>query len=268
MTTPDLVQWSRDNLDECVCAGRGFISLNVPPGNPLFGQAIPCYCKVREMDRRLTERLARRSGISQAENERYTFDAFMPERSLARPGQDASKTRLAMQAIKDACVAYAAAPKGWLVLQGERGVGKTHLAYAIGNAALARGLSVFCHTVPELLDTLRSSYAREGEYEALMADLKGVRILVLDDLGAQKETDWSAEKLFEIVNARYRQMLPLVVTTNYAIDQAGCPIDERILSRLRDGIRAGDAGLVRILRMPVRDYRPTNNMMEANNAQS
>jgi len=147
---------------------------------------------------------------------------------------------------------YAASLKGWLLLQGGYGSGKTHLAAAIANFAVQMGVPTLFLTVPDLLDTLRFSYdSAETTFEDRFEQIKNAQLLVLDDFGTQNATGWAQEKLFQIVNYRYINKLPLVVTTNLALDE----IEARIRSRLQD------PELVTLVRISSPDYRhPTDDM--------
>jgi DNA replication protein DnaC len=132
-----------------------------------------------------------------------------------------------------ASMVFAREPKGFLVLHGPSGTGKTHLAAAICNYQRAlqedkRQLTLFL-VVADLLDMLRSGY-KSGDYEELLELCMTVDILLLDDLGVEKESDWAAEKLFQIVNHRYNHQLPLFVATNKPLDD----LEPRIYSRLSD----------------------------------
>jgi DNA replication protein DnaC len=140
-------------------------------------------------------------------------------------------------------------------MQGPNGVGKTHLAYAIAARAMELRHAVFAHTVPETLNLLSSGFD-DKTYESWLDGLKSVELLVLDDLGAQRETNWTNEQLFMIIDRRYVLGRPTVFTTNEDIESPNCQIPQRILSRLSDGTRA-KGGMVRIVRFPVGDFRPT-----------
>jgi DNA replication protein DnaC len=249
--------YSREHVHTCGCLGRKFVRFNFQIDHELFGAAIPCICQRDATERDKAARLVRRSGIKPAEMSHYDFSEFVPERSIPLEGLVVKTAIEEVRTVKRYCERYADKPRGWIILQGQRGSGKTHLAYAIAKRAIGNGIGTFCHSVPELLDMLRSSY-NDSSYDEIMKDLENVELLVLDDLGAQANTDWTAEKLFEIFNTRSRRLLPTVITTNANLNDDNCGIDPRILSRLRDGSKAGIEGLVHILRMPVADYRPMN----------
>ena len=118
-----------------------------------------------------------------------------------------------------------------MLLQGGYGCGKTHLAAAIANAAVDLGVPTLFLTVPDLLDNLRFSYDSEDtNFEQRFDEIRNAKLLVLDDFGTQNATAWAQEKLFQIINYRYINRLPLVVTTNLDINE----IEPRIRSRLVD----------------------------------
>lgn len=139
---------------------------------------------------------------------------------------------------------FASKLDGWLLVQGEYGCGKTHLAAAIGNFCSDLGVPTLFITVPDLLDTLRFAYhANAGAFEERFETVRRSPLLVLDDFGTQNATEWAQEKLFQILNFRHVNRLPTVITTNLALEQ----IEGRIRSRLIDselvhkvGIRAPD----------------------------
>ncbi len=245
-------RYSAQYISVCNCGGTGYLRLGVPVGHTLFGKAVPCVCLRDRSARERALRLRRKSGISDTELASWTFENFRPmlcraEREAARPGVVED-----MRGVRATCEQYARDPRGWLILEGAVGCGKTHLAYAVAGACLGRGLPVFAHTVPALLNLLRSGY-ESGQYEQWFTELKNVALLVLDDLGAQRDTDWAAEQLYELVNHRYAHRLPLVVTTNLDLERA--PMDERLRSRLLEGARVA-GGWTRRVTLPAADFRP------------
>ena len=132
----------------------------------------------------------------------------------------------------DAAFEYARHPAGWLVLVGDYGCGKTHLAAAIANYAHAeRDMGPILAVVPDLLDYLRTTFSPDSEvsYDDRFNAFREADLLILDDLGTENATPWAREKLFQIINHRYNEGYPLVVTTN-DLDR----VDPRIRSRLCD----------------------------------
>lgn len=125
-----------------------------------------------------------------------------------------------------------------LVLAGPSGVGKTHLAAAIMNRRIRNDEeSIFC-TVPELLADIRRAMNSNQETTELLEIVKDAEMLILDDLGAERVTEWVAEQLFVILNARVMREKLTVITTNYEkpsdlIEKLGGDImGKRIVSRI------------------------------------
>ncbi len=107
--------------------------------------------------------------------------------------------------------------KKGLILVGNNGVGKTHLACSIANELMKNGIPVIYGTLINLLAEIRNSYdlynnASEMEIIKLY---KNVDLLIIDDLGKEKPSEWGLEKLFTIINSRYENNLPVIITTNY-----------------------------------------------------
>lgn len=107
-----------------------------------------------------------------------------------------------------------------LFVTGAYGVGKTYLASCIANEIIKNGKSVIFGTLIQLLDFIRDSYSDSEVSDKDYLNLySSVDLLVIDDLGKEKPTEWVLEKLFLIVNNRYNNYLPIVITTNYNRNQ-------------------------------------------------
>ena len=127
---------------------------------------------------------------------------------------------------------YAEDPRGWLILIGDSGTGKTHLAAAIGNYRFAMGESPMFVVVIDLLDHLRATFSPNSSvsYDHIFREVLTSDLLILDDLSTQSATPWAREKLYQILNYRYNAELPTVITTANTIND----IDPRIRTRLLD----------------------------------
>lgn len=217
--------------DVCpICHGAGVVHPLDESGKPQYNQVVPCECS---RERVLKERYAQMLKFCQlpVATEKWTFETF----DANGPLQEAYDVSLQL-----------AEERGdirWLSLVGDVDVGKSHLAVAICRRWLARGKPARYSLVPLMLEELRWGYDREGGYERLMNLLLTVPLLVLDDLGTQKPTEWAVEKLMQIVDYRYVNGLHLVVTTNRSLDDLPGDNEHRIGSRL---LRANFARVVAI----------------------
>src|SRR5690242_7159057 len=184
-----------------LCHGAGYVRLDVPVGDPAFGQAIRCQCKEQQLEERERFNLRRLSNLDPFRDK--TFESFDITNPDFREAFEASKK-------------FAKDPLDWLVLRGGPGRGKTHLAAAIANEAEKVGIPVIFAIVPDLLDHLRATFAPSSDmpYDALFDKVREVQLLVLDDFGAENSTAWATEKLFQLINYRYNYRIPTVFTTN------------------------------------------------------
>ena len=117
----------------------------------------------------------------------------------------------------------------FLVLAGPPGVGKTHLALSIAWEWFDDDFRVIFSRVDDLLDALRRGYD-DNTYHRKLESIRRCSLLVLDDLGAEHAKDWAGEKIDRIVDWRYVDRSPLVVTTNAKSED----LAPRVASRLKD----------------------------------
>ena len=105
---------------------------------------------------------------------------------------------------------------------GHVGTGKTTLAMLVSKAALEAGRSVAIYSLPRLLNEIRDTHRAERSHVDLLDRLAAVDLLHIDDVGAERSTDWVLEELYSIVNARYEDQRSVVITTN--ITRPGCAL--------------------------------------------
>ena len=103
-----------------------------------------------------------------------------------------------------------------LWIHGDVGTGKTSLAMLVARAAGEVGRSVAVYSVPQLLAELRGSFNPDSDasYDVLYEQLTSVDLLVLDDLGAEKQTEWVLEQLYRLVNERWQDGRAILATSN------------------------------------------------------
>lgn len=225
---------------DSICGGLGFVRLDLPVEHPQFGKPVRCPNYNAAAD---SARIEKMRGISNLET--YAdrqFDNFQTD----IPGLSPTQTNSLKHAWKVA-YDYANNPRGWVLIVGEIGCGKTHLAAAIGHERVRHGDTVLFITAPDLLDHLRSTYGPTSEvgYDEVFDRLRDAPMLILDDLGAENPSPWAREKLYQLINYRYSLALPTVITTNVDLDL----IDARLRSRLMD------TNLVRQMTIAAPDYR-------------
>jgi len=126
---------------------------------------------------------------------------------------------------------FAKSPEDWIVLQGDTGCGKTHLAAAIANYCYQANQPALFIVVPEFLDHLRSTFSPESKvsYDQLFERVETAPLLILDDFGEQSTTPWAQEKLYQMINHRYNAKLPTVITTRLSLDEIDSPIGSRFI---------------------------------------
>ena len=122
-----------------------------------------------------------------------------------------------------------------IMFTGNVGTGKTFYACCIANAVIDRGCTAWVTTLQPLVRALCSYEAAEK----ILAKIRKVDLLVLDDLGSTALNDYTTDKIFEIVDERYRSGKPLIVTTNLNPDEAWKSSIgmRRIFDRLRERCR-------------------------------
>ncbi|MDQ3103012.1 MAG: ATP-binding protein [Actinomycetota bacterium] len=205
-----------------VCDGSGWI---VGPDDI----AQPCECRKRRIER------ARSSGMQGSLPKRYrgvSFDRPPISDMALKPGlaRTVAQIRGICERIDEALDAGEGA---WLM--GDVGTGKTSLAMLVSKAALEDGHSVAIYSLPRLLARIRRTYdteAGEEGYLSFFNRLTSVDLLHLDDLGAEKRTDWVLEQLYAIVDRRYEEQRSMVLTTNLDVPALEEQIGKRTVSRL------------------------------------
>lgn len=120
-----------------------------------------------------------------------------------------------------------------LLLWGDVGSGKTFYAACIANALIDKGVLAIMTTLPTLVSSMSRNYGEKREQ--VLAKVADTPLLILDDVGTERDTSFSNEQVYEIVNQRYKSNKPLIVTTNMSANEMRNPSDiakKRIYDRI------------------------------------
>lgn len=168
--------------------------------------------------------------------ERMTFETFNADGAPDALSNDRDSLSVALDSAKS----FPNLPTKWIHFHGPTGVGKTHLAVAIAGQAQSNGITPTYWRVPELLDRLRDSYSdRTWEtLDEILGSVKNSELLVLDDFIPATMTDWTLEKLYQLVCHRYDLLLPTVTAGQFVFWD---PQNIERFSRLRDHYERQDA---------------------------
>lgn len=139
----------------------------------------------------------------------------------------------------------------WLILSGGYGLGKTHLAFACARECLryfaedyieknpgaisyyGYNSKVIFRTSSDIVQEIRDSYDSDqiNEKEVMFA-FKNIPLLIIDDLGTEKASEWQHEKMYTILDYRYREKLPTIITTNLSTYGLKEQVAERVVERM------------------------------------
>ena len=210
------------------CHDARWVNTHPDPEKPWVGKPIPCPDCGGSPTR---DQILRRCGVPAQVLEQCSLGAFDPSKQpdgneLLRVARDFIAGRL----------------PAWLVLLGSVGRGKTMLALAIMGTLLDRGLTVRFERTVDLLSSLRETFNHHkdepGRFSETMDFYKSRPVLVLDDMGANRPTEWASETLYDLLDYRYLNRclsdgtpLLTIITANARLEDFG---DDRIASRLRD----------------------------------
>ncbi len=240
-----------------ICGGTGLIRLLDGAGN-WVSRRCECQEAQRELLRLQTARIPKNY-------QNCTLDTFSIDFNGASP--------LLGKALKYARKFVEAYPvdtggKGLLIV-GSNGVGKTHLAVGVLQRLIReRGvMGLFCD-YRGLLKSIQNSYNSQVQATELdvLAPMVNAEVLVIDDLGAQKPSDWASDTVAYILNSRYNESLSTIITTNFADLPAasGELTDAQRAARHQTlGDRIGDSMLSRLAEMCIKielgggDFRQT-----------
>ena len=183
-----------------------------------------------------------RSGIVRGILARMTFETF-----------DNSHKGKAYEIVKEYAEGFGRETTSGLMLYGKAGSGKTHLAVAITRHIIEqKQIQVRFARVVDLLAEIRKTFDENEQYRTenesdLISRYTSAPLLVIDDLGAEKTTDWVRQILYQIIDERWIEQKPIIVTSNLNLEELEARFEERIASRV--------AGMCRLVESRDYDYR-------------
>ncbi len=203
-----------------ICGDLGWYKLDLPPGDPRFGQLQPCEC-------RSEERLAKLAGLSGLKDHEQDI----------RLGDLVNYDSVTNELIRLAR-GFVNAPRGWLYLWGGPGNGKSLALQAIVNELTRGGVPAIYTTFSDLLDLMRETFGDgAGEsYQARFQRLQSVRVLAIDELDKVNDTKFVWEFRSKLMDHRYRDGIGGATATLFASNKA--PEEHLpgwLLSRVEDG---------------------------------
>ena len=179
---------------------------------------VRCICRCEEqMIEEEEERLLRREKLIRIEQMKAhgLQDPSLREYTFAHDSGDnplMSKARKYVQKWEE----FKAEDIG-LLLFGNVGTGKSFFAGCIANALLDQGIPVLMTSFPRILNTLGTLYS--DERNTYISSLNEYDLLIIDDLGSERETDYALEQIYSVIDARYRSRKPLIITTNLSLQE-------------------------------------------------
>lgn len=209
-TSPAGTHFGPEGLLYCdVCGGKRQIQLPLIPPRIV---ACSCACMTAQQNRLAQER-KRQEEMDRISRNRSaaTKDRRFLQETFAASEYDTRGLRIARR--------YA---DQWpqslgLVFWGPPGTGKTYAANCIANALLDRDVPVLVTSLGKMLGALPAVHS--GNQTAAIADWMRYPLLVLDDLGVERETPYAMEQVYNIIDARYRDGKPMIITTNLDMKQ-------------------------------------------------
>ena len=165
--------------------------------------------------------------------------------------QDVSYKDDVLDSIKELSVKQIREGNG-LYIYGGPGVGKTHTICAIAKNVILNGIDIRFFNTSNLLEKLREEFNKpiDADQDSVgilrdIMDFDGV--LFLDDIGAEKESEWTRERLYLIINKKYEDCRPIIFTSNCDMEILSARLGDRITSRIK--------GMSKIIELEGRDLR-------------
>ena len=206
-------QFTEDGLRICAkCGERKQTWFGVNDLIPL--KKVPCMCRC-EREKLEAEEAARKQDeqyrlIQQYRNRGLTDEQYKACTFAADDGMDEKASKFCRAYVDN--WKWVQENNAGIMLWGDVGGGKTFLAACIANALIDKGIPATMTTIPKLVAAMTQDFGKNrGDVLYMVANAP---LLVLDDVGTERDTEFSNEQAYEIVNTRYKAQKPLIITTN------------------------------------------------------
>lgn len=190
---------------------------------------VPCICDCRKKQIAEREEAERKEAIERQRKICFA-ETNMANWTFANDDRNRPKISDAMQRYVANFPDFKKQGRG-LLLYGSVGTGKTYYAASVANALLDNGYSVLMTNFARLSNQLQGTWEKND----VIDDLNRYSLVILDDLGAERKSEYMQEIVFNIIDSRYRTGLPFFITTNLPIEEIKKPSDVTF-SRIYDRI--------------------------------
>lgn len=194
---------------------------------------IQCRCDISEREKGMRDR----ADAQNAERLKKLKAASLMDEKLSNASFDGFRSNPYNERNRKLCISYAdrfqkmVDSNQGLLFWGGVGTGKSYAAACIANSLMGKGVPVVMTSFVKLLEIIQST----GQESTILSNLNSAQLVIFDDLGAERGTDYTLEKVYNIVDSRYRKKLPMILTTNLTIEQMKDEQDIRY-SRIYDRI--------------------------------
>lgn len=208
----------------------------IPVGN-IGERILPCTCKCQEEEYAERER-CRKNFEDQQKIDELRRASLMDDRSR-KSTFEAFKKNGRNSELLDTMKIYAeefdrmVEENQGLLLYGDPGTGKTFAAACVVNYLLDRKIPVLMTSFVKLIDQF--TRFNENDSGSIIQKMNRAKLLVIDDLGAERSTDYALERVYDVIDSRYRASKPIILTSNLTLGQMQAETNVR-LKRIYDRV--------------------------------